>query len=57
MAPVSGRRKRTRRPAATRGAAAAIIGALAVSGSIPEVLRTAHLMAGAIGTGQSRGRP
>lgn len=36
--------------------AGAVIGELAVHGSIPEPLRTAHLIAGAIGTGQSRGR-
>ena len=29
---------------------------LAINGRIPEPLRTAHLIAGALGSGQSRGR-
>jgi len=33
-----------------------VIRRLAVHGSVPEPLRTAHLIAGAIATGQSRGR-
>jgi len=33
-----------------------VIRRLAVNGSVPEPLRTAHLIAGAIATGQSRGR-
>jgi endonuclease V-like protein UPF0215 family len=33
-----------------------VIARFAVHGSIPEPLRTAHLIAGAIGAGQSRGR-
>ncbi len=41
----------------TRDEAAQVIAELAVHGNIPEPLRTAHLIAGAIGTGQSRGRP
>ena len=36
--------------------AEAIVRALAVHGSIPEPLRAAHLIAGALATGQSRGR-
>ena len=40
----------------TRAEAAAVIERLAVHGSIPEPLRTAHLIAGALATGQSRGR-
>ncbi len=36
--------------------AASVIEELAVHGTIPEPIRTAHLIAGAIGTGQSRGR-
>jgi endonuclease V-like protein UPF0215 family len=36
--------------------AAAVIRRLAVHGRIPEPLRTAHLIAGGIGAGQSRGR-
>jgi endonuclease V-like protein UPF0215 family len=36
--------------------AAAVVKRLAVEGSIPEPLRVAHLIAGAIGDGQSRGR-
>jgi hypothetical protein len=38
------------------GQAAAVIEELAVHGNIPEPLRTAHLIAGAMATGQSRGR-
>ncbi len=30
---------------------------LAVHGNLPEPLRTAHLIAGGIATGESRGRP
>ncbi len=37
--------------------AEAVIRRLAVAGNIPEPLRTAHLIAGGIATGQSRGRP
>lgn len=37
-------------------AAERVLTRLAVSGTIPEPLRTAHLIAGAIATGQSRGR-
>ncbi len=37
--------------------AAAVIRRLAVHSRIPEPLRTAHLIAGGIGVGQSRGRP
>ncbi|MBI2536405.1 MAG: DUF99 family protein, partial [Gemmatimonadetes bacterium] len=33
-----------------------VIRRLAVNGSVPEPLRTAHLIAGAIATGESRGR-
>lgn len=33
-----------------------VLSRLAVAGTIPEPLRTAHLIAGAIATGQSRGR-
>lgn len=33
-----------------------VLARLAVAGTIPEPLRTAHLIAGAIATGQSRGR-
>ncbi len=33
-----------------------VIARLAVNGNVPEPLRTAHLIAGAIATGQSRGR-
>jgi endonuclease V-like protein UPF0215 family len=33
-----------------------VVRRLAVSGRIPEPLRTAHLVAGALATGQSRGR-
>lgn len=33
-----------------------VIGRLARHGHVPEPLRTAHLIAGALGTGQSRGR-
>ncbi len=40
----------------TRAEAATVIEKLAVHGSIPEPLRTAHLIAGALATGQSRGR-
>ena len=36
--------------------AEAVIRRLAVHGNIPEPIRTAHLIAGAIGAGQSRGR-
>ena len=36
--------------------AGAVIGRFAVQGVIPEPLRTAHLIAGGIATGQSRGR-
>jgi endonuclease V-like protein UPF0215 family len=36
--------------------ATAALKALTIEGNIPEPLRTAHLIAGAIGTGQSRGR-
>jgi endonuclease V-like protein UPF0215 family len=39
------------------GQAAVVIEELAVHGNIPEPLRTAHLIAGAMATGQSRGRP
>jgi endonuclease V-like protein UPF0215 family len=34
-----------------------VVRRLAVSGRIPEPLRTAHLIAGGLATGQSRGRP
>jgi endonuclease V-like protein UPF0215 family len=34
-----------------------VIGKLAVHGNLPEPLRTAHLIAGGLATGQSRGRP
>ncbi len=40
----------------TRQEAATVIRRLAVHGSIPEPLRAAHLIAGALVTGQSRGR-
>jgi endonuclease V-like protein UPF0215 family len=40
----------------TPAEAAAVIERLAVHGSIPEPLRSAHLIAGALATGQSRGR-
>jgi len=36
--------------------AAAVIGRLSVNGSIPEPLRVAHLIAGGVTTGKSRGR-
>lgn len=38
------------------GEAEAVVRRLAVHGSIPEPLRAAHLLAGAMATGQSRGR-
>jgi len=34
-----------------------VIEKFAVHSHIPEPLRTAHLIAGAVGSGQSRGRP
>jgi hypothetical protein len=34
-----------------------VIGRLAVNANVPEPLRTAHLIAGGMATGQSRGRP
>jgi endonuclease V-like protein UPF0215 family len=37
--------------------ASEVIGRLAVHANLPEPLRTAHLIAGGIATGQSRGRP
>lgn len=37
--------------------AAEVIGRTAVNGRVPEPLRTAHLIAGGIGAGESRGRP
>ena len=37
--------------------ARATVDRLAVSGFIPEPLRAAHLIAGALATGESRGRP
>jgi endonuclease V-like protein UPF0215 family len=40
----------------TRSEAATVIRRTAVHGSIPEPLRTAHLIAGALVTGESRGR-
>lgn len=40
----------------TRAEAEAVVRRLAVHGSYPEPLRAAHLIAGALGTGQSRGR-
>lgn len=40
----------------TRQSAEGVIRRLAVSGNIPEPLRTAHLIAGGIARGQSRGR-
>ncbi|HEX9755581.1 MAG TPA: DUF99 family protein [Gemmatimonadales bacterium] len=40
----------------TRDEAQAILGRLALSGTIPEPLRVAHLLAGALATGQSSGR-
>lgn len=40
----------------TRDEAQAVLGRLALSGPIPEPLRVAHLLAGALATGQSRGR-
>jgi endonuclease V-like protein UPF0215 family len=40
----------------TRGQAERLIRRLAVHGSIPEPLRTAHLIAGGLAAGQSRGR-
>lgn len=40
----------------TRTQAADVIARLAVHGKIPEPLRTAHLIAGAMATGKSRGR-
>jgi endonuclease V-like protein UPF0215 family len=40
----------------TRSEAEAVIRRTAVHGSIPEPLRTAHLIAGALVTGESRGR-
>ena len=39
-----------------RGDVRTIIQRTATHGKIPEPLRTAHLIAGAIATGQSRGR-
>jgi hypothetical protein len=36
--------------------AAAVVKRLAIEGSLPEPLRVAHLIAGAIAEGQSRGR-
>lgn len=39
-----------------KSAAEDVIERLAMHGTIPEPLRTAHLIAGAIGTGESRGR-
>jgi len=41
----------------SRGQAEDVIRRLAVHSNIPEPLRTAHLIAGGIATGQSRGRP
>ncbi|NIN72480.1 MAG: DUF99 family protein [Gemmatimonadetes bacterium] len=41
----------------SQGEAEEVIGRLAVHSNIPEPLRTAHLIAGGIATGQSRGRP
>lgn len=40
----------------TRREAERVIRRLAVNGHIPEPLRTAHLIAGALGSGESRGR-
>jgi endonuclease V-like protein UPF0215 family len=39
------------------GEAERVIERLSVNANIPEPLRTAHLIAGGIATGQSRGRP
>lgn len=41
----------------TLAQAAEVINRLAVHSHVPEPLRTAHLLAGAMATGQSRGRP
>ena len=41
----------------TSAAAQAVVERLAVHSRIPEPLRVAHLIAGAIGRGASRGRP
>jgi endonuclease V-like protein UPF0215 family len=38
-------------------AAERVIERLSVNANIPEPLRTAHLIAGGVATGQSRGRP
>jgi endonuclease V-like protein UPF0215 family len=40
----------------TLAEAAAAIERLAVHGNLPEPLRVAHLIAGGVGTGESRGR-
>jgi endonuclease V-like protein UPF0215 family len=55
MEPVAG--VYVQRVGLTRAAAEAVIERLAVHSNLPEPLRTAHLIAGAIARGQSRGRP
>lgn len=54
MEPVAG--VHVQRVALTHAEAAAIVRRLAVHGHVPEPLRAAHLIAGALATGQSRGR-
>jgi len=54
MEPVSG--VWVQRAGLSREDATALIARLAIHGAIPEPLRVAHLIAGAMATGQSRGR-
>ncbi|HKL77597.1 MAG TPA: DUF99 family protein [Gammaproteobacteria bacterium] len=54
MEPVAG--VYVQRAGLSREAAAAAVASWARNGAIPEPLRVAHLIAGGVGTGQSRGR-